>query len=83
MKLKNIGSADISVEGVSVKSGETSDNIDDMLARQLVATHAGMLAFAPESEHTAEELEHADEKTVEVVSETEEESTPKKKPEGE
>jgi hypothetical protein len=62
MKVKNIGTLDITVKGTPLAAGEISANIDDTVARQLVAASAGSLALAPESEHTAEELEHADEK---------------------
>jgi hypothetical protein len=65
MKVKNIGTLDVTVEGTALAAGEISTNIDDTLARQLVAQNPGNLALAPESEHTAEELADADKKKAE------------------
>jgi hypothetical protein len=64
MKVINIGTVDLTVEGNVIKAGQISDNIDDILARQIVAGSGGTLALAPESEHTPAELVHADEKPV-------------------
>jgi hypothetical protein len=85
MKLKNIGTTSITIVGApDLAAGAISANIDDTLARQLVAENRGALAIAPESEHTPEELEHADEKVhteePEVIEETDEEGRRKKKP---
>jgi len=62
VRIKNLGSVGALVADTELNPGATSEDIDPILARRLVAESRGALAIAPEREHTPEELEHADEK---------------------
>jgi hypothetical protein len=65
MKLINTSEVDFTFGGVTIAAGQTSENIDDIQARQIAARAGGMIAIAPESAHTPEELAKADEKKTE------------------
>lgn len=56
MKVKNITTVTIAIPTGDLLPGETSANLENAVARQLVLEYPGLLAIAPESEHTEDEL---------------------------
>jgi hypothetical protein len=62
MRLRNIGESVIQVEGITIKPGEDSEDLDNALARKLVGLSPTVLAFSPESVQSDSALAEADAK---------------------